>query len=67
MRTRTKRSGEIRMMDAAELACYLSMGTNGAHEFAEKAGAVIRIGRRVRYDRERIDAMLDTLLQREEG
>lgn len=61
MRLRTNRDMDGRLLGAAELQAYINMGRNGARRVAEEAGAVIRIGNRVLYDRLKIDAYLDQL------
>ena len=54
-------STEGRLLGSAELQRYLNMGKASATNLAKEAGAVIKIGGRVLYDRTKIDAYLDTL------
>ena len=54
-----------RYMGLEELRQYTSLGKNGAVEIGRRSGAVIRFGRRVLYDREKIDAYMQTLLETE--
>ena len=50
-----------RLMDIKKLMEYLSLGKGSAKDVGAKADAVIRIGRRVVYDRMKIDAYIDSL------
>lgn len=50
-----------RLFGPEELAAYLNLGVAAARGIAEKAGAVVRIGRSVRFDRVKVDAFLDKL------
>lgn len=53
--------GYGRSMDINALCAYTGFGKCAARDLAERAGAVIRFGRRVVYDRTRIDAYMDTM------
>ena len=50
-----------RLLDAEGLAAYLSISPKSARRFGEKAGAVIRIGRRCLYDVKLINAAIDKM------
>lgn len=52
-----------RAMDINALCAYTSCGKDTARRLASDAGAVIRVGRRVVYDRRKIDAYMDTLTE----
>lgn len=51
--------GYGRSMDINALCAYTGLGKYAAKQVADNAGAVIRLGRRVVYDRSRIDAYMD--------
>ena len=53
---------QSRLLGAPELAAYLSLGKASARQVGAAAGAAIRIGRRVLYDRGLIDRYLDRQL-----
>ncbi|MGO5210240.1 DUF6462 family protein [Bacillota bacterium LCP21S3_D8] len=46
-------------MGIRELCAYLSVGQNTAREVGEQAGARIKLGKRVLFDREAIDKYVD--------
>lgn len=48
-------TSEKRMLDANEVCVYLSLGRNKGIEFAKSIGAEVKIGRRVLYDKVKID------------
>ncbi len=48
-----------RLLDAAEVCQYLSLGRNKGIEFSKEIGAERKIGRRCLYDRAVIDRYLD--------
>ncbi|MBQ9212133.1 MAG: polyprenyl synthetase solanesyl diphosphate synthase [Clostridia bacterium] len=56
---------EPRLLSMKELTKYTGLGQNKARIWAEEVGAVRRIGARVLFDKQAIDAALDT--QRGEG
>lgn len=55
--------GYGRSMDINALCAYTGFGKYAARDLAERAGAVIKVGRRVVYDRARIDAYMDTMTE----
>ena len=62
MRERTSAvAREIRIMDTDELRAYTGLGRNNAIKFGEKIGAKVKIGRRVLWDRKRVDQYFDSL------
>lgn len=48
-----------RLLDAAEVCAYLSLGRNRGVEFAKSIGAERKIGRRCLYDKVVIDRYFD--------
>lgn len=50
-----------RLLSGEQVRAYLSMGRDKAIRFAKECGACRKVGRMVRYDREVIDAWLDTM------
>ena len=54
-RTSTAAIGESRLMDTEELRAYTNLGRNNAMKLGEEIGAKVQIGRRVLWDREKID------------
>ena len=57
--------GQPRLMGLRELQAYTGLGEKRAARLGREAGAVIRYGTRVLYDREAVDRYIDRL--REEG
>lgn len=55
------RYGYGRTMDIVALCAYTGLGKYAAKGVAESAGATIHLGRRVVYDRARIDAYMDSM------
>ena len=51
-----------RLLGNAELQRYLNLGRVSALKVAMDAGAVVRIGSRVLYDREKVDMYIDSLI-----
>ena len=52
---------EARLMDTEELRAYTSLGRNNAIKFGEKIEAKVKIGRRVLWDRKKVDQYFDSL------
>ena len=52
---------EPRMLNQKQAEEYTGMGRNTLNDFAEKAGARRKIGKKVLYDRRVIDAALDAM------
>ncbi|BCZ27386.1 hypothetical protein EUBC25_14730 [Claveliimonas bilis] len=60
-RTITATVGESRLMDTEELRAYTNLGRNNAMKLGEEIGAKVQIGRRVLWDRRKIDEYFNTL------
>lgn len=60
-RTVTATGGESRLMDTEELRAYTNLGRNNAMKLGEKIGAKVQIGRRVLWDRRKIDEYFNSL------
>jgi len=60
-RQRSEASSGTRLLDTEELKLYLGLGRNSAMEFAETAGARVAIGKRILFDRVKLDQYLDEL------
>lgn len=60
MRARQERNSG-RLLTIEQLQAYCGIGRNSAMKFGREAGAEIRIGRRVLFDRERIDKAIEKL------
>ena len=50
-----------RLIDLKTLHSYVGLGEKNAARFGREAGAVVRYGTRVLYDRETIDRYIDSL------
>ena len=63
MRSRTVPAtvGESRLMDTEELRAYTNLGRNNAMKLGEEIGAKVQIGRRVLWDRRKIDEYFNSL------
>ncbi|WP_242877575.1 hypothetical protein [Eisenbergiella tayi] len=62
MRQRTStRLGESRLMDTEELRAYTNLGRNNAMKLGEEIGAKVKIGKRVLWDRIKIDQYFNEL------
>lgn len=55
MRERTQEQAAGRYLSIKELQAYTSLGESTARKIGAESGAVVRIGRRVLFDRQRID------------
>ena len=60
-RTVTTTVGESRLMDTEELRAYTNLGRNNAMKLGEEIGAKVQIGRRVLWDRRKIDEYFNSL------
>lgn len=60
-RTVTMAAGESRLMDTEELRAYTNLGRNNAMKLGEEIGARVQIGRRVLWDRRKIDEYFNSL------
>ena len=63
MRQRTSNlNGEVcRLMDTEELRAYTNLGRNNAMKLGEEVGAKVKIGKRVLWDKKKIDQYFDNL------
>jgi hypothetical protein len=50
-------------MDIEELRAYTNLGKNKAMELGVISGSKLRIGRRVLYDKQRVDDYIDSLAE----
>lgn len=60
-RTVTVIGGESRLMGTEELRAYTNLGRNNAMKLGEEIGAKVKIGRRVLWDKRKVDEYLDSL------
>lgn len=60
-RTTTVTIGKARLMDTEELRAYTNLGRNNAMKLGEDIGAKVKIGKRVLWDRVKIDRYFDEL------
>lgn len=58
---------EIRLMGLKALMAYTGLGQKRAAQLGREAGAVVRYGARILYDRERIDQYIDRLREENDG
>ena len=61
MRAISTVSGQSSLMDTEELRAYTNLGRNKAMELGDEIGARDKIGKRVLWDRVKIDKYLDSL------
>ncbi|MBE5987560.1 MAG: hypothetical protein E7250_07520 [Paenibacillaceae bacterium] len=54
-------SGESRLMDTEELRAYTNLGRNNAMKLGEEIGAKVKVGKRVLWDRVKIDQYINEL------
>lgn len=54
-------------MDTEELRAYTNLGRNNAMKLGEEIGAKVRVGKRVLWDRVKIDQYFDRLTEVENG
>lgn len=60
-RTTVANIGESRLMDTEELRAYTNLGRNNAMKLGEEIGAKVQIGRRVLWDRRKVDEYFNAL------
>ena len=60
-RTMTANSGVSRLMDTEELRAYTNLGRNNAMKLGEEIGARVQVGKRVLWDRKKIDQYFNEL------
>ena len=54
-------AGESRLMDTEELRAYTNLGRNNAMKLGEEVGAKVKIGKRVLWDKVKVDQYLNNL------
>ena len=54
-------TGEARLMDTEELRAYTNLGRNNAMKLGEEIGAKVKIGKRVLWDKRKIDQYFNEL------
>lgn len=54
-------TGESRLMDTDELRAYINLGRNNAMKLGEEIGAKVKVGKRVLWDKVKIDQYLNEL------
>lgn len=60
-RTAIANIGESRLMDTEELRAYTNLGRNNAMKLGEEIGARVQIGRRVLWDKRKVDEYFNSL------
>lgn len=53
-----------RLFDTAELSDYLGLGRNKSVGFGDEAGARVQVGRRVLWDKRKVDLYIDSMTGR---
>lgn len=61
MKARRLEGQNVRYMGTRELCTYLSVGQSTAREIGEKAGARVKLGRRVLFDVQAIDIYIEKM------
>lgn len=56
-----------RLLNVNELMEYMGIGKTGAMRFGKEHGCIVRVGRRVLYDRELVDKAIDSLRANDRG
>lgn len=56
-------TGGSRLMDTEELRAYIGLGRNNAMRLGEEIGAKVQFGRRVLWDRNKIDKYIDSITE----
>ena len=59
MKARRAEEQNVRYMGTRELCTYLSVGQSTARKIGEKAGARVKLGRRVLFDMQAIDTYIE--------
>lgn len=60
-RTANTITGENRLMDTDELRAYTNLGRDNAMKLGEEIGAKVKVGKRVLWDRVKLDQYLNEL------
>lgn len=53
--------GEARLLDTDQLRAYMGIGRNNAMKIGAEIGARVQVGRRVLWDKRKVDAYIDSL------
>lgn len=61
LRKNSNAAVENRLMDTEELRAYTSLGRNSAMKLGDEIGARVQIGKRVLWDKQKIDQYLNEL------
>ncbi len=63
MRNRTVKAacGTSRLMDTEELRAYTNLGRNNAMKLGDEIGARVQVGKRVLWDRKKLDQYFNQL------
>ena len=56
---RREQRGSGRLLSIEDLQAYLSLGRASAARFGSEAGAVVRVGTRLLYDRQAVDRLIE--------
>lgn len=67
MRKRQSTGDEKRLFSLTEAANYIGMGKNRTRTYMDEIGATVFFGRRVLFDRKKIDLALDNLTTYNQG
>ena len=60
-RIRAAESGRSRLMDTDELKAYTNIGRKNAIKLGKECGAEVKIGRRILWDRVKVDQYINGL------
>lgn len=60
-RTATSTKGDSRLIDTDELRAYTNLGRNNAMKLGDEIGARVQIGKRILWDRIKIDQYFNSL------
>lgn len=52
-----------RLIGIEELRDYTNLGRNAAMKLGAMAGARVNVGKRIMYDRKKVDAYIDTIVE----
>ncbi len=55
---------ESRLLDIKDLCAYTKLGRNNAMKFGQESGARVQYGRRVLYDRVKLDEYIESMREK---
>lgn len=58
---------EVRLLDIHQLMVYIGLGRNKALEIGKESNSIVRIGRRVLYDKKQIDQYIDEMVDKSDN